>query len=896
MLTMTGSKAVQIFAASITPVFPTSLNNFSEGDVIEEEDWNAIELTIGETSTTSKSTLHGKWNDLFGSTTMPQLTTLSNLVTVGTLNSGAISSGFGNIDIGSSNLDADGTVTFAGLSDGCLEASSGVLSSTGSSCAASGGVFSWTANSWGNSTSTTIGFTNGIIVTGSSTAQELKVTNATSTNATTTNALALTYNTPARLITVNSAGTATSTDLNSWVAGTSNVLTVTDDSDGTITLDLPDHVIFPSTFQVTSASSTNATTTNIDITGLLTFNSVTGDEWTDFCTTITGGAGLCDGTDATAGSGLGTSTDIADTYVIYGTAADTVGAEAAFTYDDATDRLTVVNASTTRVSVFTEFLAGGTASTSIDSAGNLVTNNATATNATTTTLSVSGQVDFDTYTSAILLTGAGGILAEYAGDSCTNQFPRSTDALGAWTCASVNVANDVTGTLTVGNGGTGAATFGQGWLHTVGGTNAFTASTSPTVNYLTATSTSATSTFAAGLQTTALNVTGSATSTFGNGLVFTAGTLKLQNDLCSGLGNGGALTTDTDGTIICEADDSGAGGGDFAWTSTTYGGVVVNATTTGLWLQATSPHSLIASSTLFTSGTATDLFVVGEGNTSTSTLQLNGAADAWLMGVAEDVDKNFRIASSSASLEENTVLTVDKSSLLTTVHNALTVTGNLTASANIIFAGDTIDELVGDGLEVSSGDLIFDCSDVVSTGLQCSGEDLQLNATGDWTGTLDNLEAAAFLRSDANDTGTGLLTLSGGILVTSTSTFTATTTFDGNIGQPFASSTGATSHTVDWANGTTQRYILTAATDFIINSTSSNPTDGGRYMLKICQDGTGSRAVTFATPGALRWGGITPATTTIDTTADECTFIGMVYDSTYSIYNVVGSSTNNKIR
>lgn len=49
-----------------------------------------------------------------------------------TLSSGAISSGFGNIDIGSSNLDADGTITFGGLAGGgfVTSDSSGVLSTT----------------------------------------------------------------------------------------------------------------------------------------------------------------------------------------------------------------------------------------------------------------------------------------------------------------------------------------------------------------------------------------------------------------------------------------------------------------------------------------------------------------------------------------------------------------------------------------------------------------------------------------------------------------------------------------------------------------------------------------------------------------------------------------------
>ena len=61
-----------------------------------------------------------------------------------------------------------------------------------------------------------------------------------------------------------------------------------------------------------------------------------------------------------------------------------------------------------------------------------------------------------------------------------------------------NLAN-ITGTLGVANGGTGATTFGQGWIYTDGGTGALNSSTSPTVNYITATSTTATSTFLGGL-------------------------------------------------------------------------------------------------------------------------------------------------------------------------------------------------------------------------------------------------------------------------------------------------------------------------------------------------------------------------------------------------------------
>jgi hypothetical protein len=65
-----------------------------------------------------------------------------------------------------------------------------------------------------------------------------------------------------------------------------------------------------------------------------------------------------------------------------------------------------------------------------------------------------------------------------------------------WT-ATTTLAN-ISGTLGVGSGGTGATTFGQGWIYSSGSTSALAASTSPTVNYITATSTTATSTFRGG--------------------------------------------------------------------------------------------------------------------------------------------------------------------------------------------------------------------------------------------------------------------------------------------------------------------------------------------------------------------------------------------------------------
>ena len=106
------------------------------------------------------------------------------------------------------------------------------------------------------------------------------------------------------------------------VAGTANQVTSSAGSqnlsaDRTWTLSLPNHVIFPSSFRAISATTTNATSTNQDITGLLTFGGVTGSAWTNFCVSITGGSGLCDGTDAVGGGGSSlwaTSTDNTSIY------------------------------------------------------------------------------------------------------------------------------------------------------------------------------------------------------------------------------------------------------------------------------------------------------------------------------------------------------------------------------------------------------------------------------------------------------------------------------------------------------------------------------------------------------------------------------------------------------
>ncbi len=245
-------------------------------------------------------------------------------------------------------------------------------------------------------------------------------------------------------------------------------------------------------FTATNSTTTNATTTNFYSTtasttnfsiggGTLTIFGTSGTSLPAFCTAITGGAGLCDGSDdggaGTSAYEIATTTDIAVSQVAYinktsgrttlasvatsslvqstginianGTTAYVLGAQPTFTIDqsftptwtgahifNSITRSTSTNASTTNSLFGSKFTAnelrvGGSATTSIDSAGNV-------------TLPAAGTLTVPALTSALLLTDGNGLFAEYAGTSCTNQFVRSLSVLGAATCATVGTA-DVAG-------------------------------------------------------------------------------------------------------------------------------------------------------------------------------------------------------------------------------------------------------------------------------------------------------------------------------------------------------------------------------------------------------------------------------------------------------------------
>jgi hypothetical protein len=110
---------------------------------------------------------------------------------------------------------------------------------------------------------------------------------------------------------------------------------------------------------------------------------------------------------------------------------------------------------------------------------------------------------------------------------------------------------------------------------------------------------------------------------------------------------------------------------------------------------------------------------IGNGGTGSSTIQVGPSGFEWLFGF-DGSDNSFKISSSTVTTGFSTsnVLSIAKSTLLATFKAAVTIVGNLTLSANLIFDGETFDSLTDDAtLANNGGDLqVVDltCTDCIN--------------------------------------------------------------------------------------------------------------------------------------------------------------------------------------
>ena len=131
------------------------------------------------------------------------------------------------------------------------------------------------------------------------------------------------------------------------------------------------------------------------------------------------------------------------------------------------------------------------------------------------------------------------------------------------------------------------------------------------------------------------------------------------------------------------------------------------------------------------------------------------------------------------------------------------------------------------------------------------------SADGGNAATLDSLDSSQFLRSDTADSGSGLLTLSGGLALS------------GKIGAAITAASDGSTITLDLGANTHQSVTLGGNRTF---AAPSNQTVGQSGSIFITQDGTGSRTASFNS--AFKFvGGTAPTLSTAANAVDRIDYV-----------------------
>ncbi|HYF10105.1 MAG TPA: hypothetical protein VD967_00680, partial [Candidatus Paceibacterota bacterium] len=280
------------------------------------------------------------------------------------------------------------------------------------------------------------------------------------------------------------------------------------------------------------------------------------------------------------------------------------------------------NATTTTGNIFETVgnvkIGGQLLVTSSTSLQNFTGANATVTNATTTSIFSDVASSTRLFTSNFTLGRVSGFLKATAGAVAT---------------ALIDLAADVTGILPVSNGGTGVATLPAGSFLVGNGTSAVTSTSSPTVAYVVATSSTATSTFAGAV--------GVGTTTPANTFALT-GSAYITGGLGIGVANPGSYGLSISGKSvsvlggIIQVQGGSAGSPSYAFTSDGNSGMFLPSASTLAFSTNSTERARFDSSGLFGIGTTspwaklavnpaagdTNQFVVGS-STATSFLITN---------------------------------------------------------------------------------------------------------------------------------------------------------------------------------------------------------------------------------------------------------------------------------
>jgi len=357
----------------------------------------------------------------------------------------------------------------------------------------------------------------------------------------------------------------------------------------------------------------------------------------------------------------------------------------------------------------------------------------------------------------------------------------------------------------------------------------------------------------------------------------------------------GSLTTSY--TLTLPVDDGASGQllqtngtGTLSWVTVAGGGDIANGGNTGAVVIGTNDATTLSFETnnvvrgVFTGGASTGgALTLTDVSSNTSTVETNITKIVNSSGTAAagfGQRQLFQLESSTTNSQDAAAIDV----LWTTATHA-------SRTADIIFSGVNNATALAETFRIAGNGVLTSTVSTSATNATTDGLILKTNSTGTAAAgfggsILFQGETSTTNNTDQNrissiwSTATHASRQSAIIFstVTNAAALTELVRMDGRqmrvagqyVSTKFALTDGATI-ALDWNNSNVQSVTLGGNRTF----TFANPLTGGRYLIVLKQDGTGSRTVTWPT---IKWqGGTAP---TLTTTANKTDLITLIYDGT----------------